>query len=458
MLKALPKVRAFLFCLTILSVCQGVSTQQASAHSKYDRSAPVIYSIYLRIFSPTGDFNGAISQLPRLQRLGVNVLWLHPVTPVGKPVNGHPSIDSVYCVHDYYGVEPRYGAPADLKRFVGTAHKLGMRVILDEVLNHTSWDNALITDHPEYYVHTDGNSTNPKSIAQAFGWTDVAQLNYANHDVWRYMDRMLAYWVTEYNIDGFRFDACDNPAGSNRKIPADFWQQAGDNIRRIKPDLFLLGECQSPELSGKPFDIDYTWNVYKALKSASSGASATSVVDAWNKIVSEYPPKAQHMMIQDDFDEVRDVLAFHGIDGAKAAAVFNFTIGGVPLINNGMEVGNTGSHSMIDWDRADPSIAAFYRDLIKLRAQNAALRDGSLTWRPNSTPDQVLTYTRQSGKSQFLIVINLSMAPAAGKITLSDRAFWQCVFPETRDSKKAVDDVTAYSLQPKQFAVYRVMR
>ena len=445
------------FGLTALLSMQVLLCLSVSAESKSSHAPIVIYALCLRYFSPAGDINSATAQLPRLEQLGVTVIWLHPVTPTGKPVNGHPSIDSFYCVHNYYNIEPRYGTSSDLKKFVNTAHKLGMKVILDEVLNHTAWDNALISTHPEYYVHTDGDATNPKSVAQAFGWTDVAQLNYfyPNHDLWNYMDQMLGYWIKEYDIDGFRFDAADNPAGANRKIPAEFWLQLGEKLRQIKPHLFLLGECQSPELSGKPFDIDYTWDVYRSLKAAASGGSASRVVDTWMRMVAAYPQSALHMMIQDDFDEKRDVIAFQGVDGAKAAAVFDFTIGGIPLINNGMEIGNSRSYQPIDWKDATADLSAFYHDLIMLRADNAAFREGSLTWCANSTPDQVLTYIRQSGKSQFLVVINISPTSASGKILSDCPGDWKCVFPMTQYSQSAFDQEIGYSLHPKQFAIYR---
>ena len=140
----------------------------------------MIYCVYPSIFSPQGNFAGVTAQMGRLKALGVTVLWLMPVTPIGHAVNGHPTINSPYCVHDYSAVNPDYGSHADLQDLVAAAHKRGIKVILDEVLNHTAWDNALITQHPEYYVHSDGDPKNPApSIQMAFTYADVAQLNYA---------------------------------------------------------------------------------------------------------------------------------------------------------------------------------------------------------------------------------------------------------------------------------------
>ena len=150
-----------------ITICFWPSSQSLAAETPQWPSSSVIYCIYPSIFSAEGDFAGVTAQLGRLKNLGVTVIWLMPVTPIGHAINGHPAIDSPYCVHDYFAVNPRYGSKADLRFLVTAAHKCGIKIILDEVLNHSSWDNALITLHPEYYAHSDGDSKNPASIKQA---------------------------------------------------------------------------------------------------------------------------------------------------------------------------------------------------------------------------------------------------------------------------------------------------
>jgi glycosidase len=271
-------VRRTSFAL-IAALLMAVPHSRALAqHPSWVNSA-VIYCVYPEIFSSSG-FQGVTAQLNRLSQLGVNVVWLMPVTPVGQPYNGHPAFDSPYAVHDYYAVNSAYGSTDDLKNLINTAHNLGMKVILDEVLNHTSWDNALTTQHPEYYRHSDGNPYNPNSEEEAFNFADVVQLDYSNQSLglWTYMDNMLNYWLTTYNVDGFRFDTADDPPGSNRNIPQAFWQQLRTSLEANKPDILMLGEEEDAALALAPFEADYGFNLQSALQqAATSGNSATGL-------------------------------------------------------------------------------------------------------------------------------------------------------------------------------------
>ncbi len=422
----------------------------------------VIYTLYPEIFSPQGNFAGVTAQLPRIKALGVTDIWIMPVTPVGQPINGHPSVDSPYDVHDYYGIDPRYGTTADLHTLIGTAHKLGMRVLLDEVLNHTSWDNALITQHPEFYVHSDGNVHNPASIQMAFTYSDVAQLDYANPALRAYITKMLQYWITQYNVDGFRFDSANNPDGPGRKIPADFWQQLGTDLRQTRPNVLMLEEGETPDLAHKPFSLDYAWRMYDpgghgALKTAADG-DASGVEPAWHSQVSDFPAGMQHMAVQDDWDTPRDVNAFGGPAGAMAVAVFNFTTTGIPLLYNGMEVGNSAGarnpHAAIEWAAGDPRFTPFYHSLIALRRSNPAFTTGTMTWLPNTAPKQLLTYTRAGGGSEFLVEINPTGTPASGKISAAVGSGWKRV-PVAGTSPVAAGMLPSASLPPRSFALYR---
>jgi len=406
----------------------------AAADSPPWPSNSVVYCVYPSIFSPQRNFSGVTAQLSRLKTLGVTIVWLMPVTPIGQPVNGHPAFGSPYAVQDYYGLNPDYGTEADLKTLVRAAHKLGLQVILDEVLNHTAWDNALITQHPEYYIHSDGDPKNSASIQQAFNYGDVAQLNYADPCLRVCMTEMLRFWLTRCGVDGFRFDTASNPEGPGRKIPADFWSDLGKQLRLTKPHVLLLGECETPDLALKPFALDYGWRLFGALKDAVNGGDASKVEAAWRGQRDEFPRGMPHLSLQDNWDTPRDVSAFGGAAGARAAAVFNFTTTGVPLLYNGMEIGNAGGgvnpHLPINWNGGDPRFPKFYGQLIALRSKNAALHSGTLTWLPNSAPSQLLSYTRSGGGMEFLIAINLSSRAAQATLKAPVGAGWQEVlFP-----------------------------
>ncbi len=443
-------------------ILAAVPTSASAQTSPTWPASSVIYTLYPEIFSPQGNFAGVTAQLPRLKALGVTDVWVMPVTPVGQPINGHPSVDSPYDVHDYYGIDPRYGTAADLHTLIDTAHKLGMRVELDEVLNHTAWDNALITQHPEFYVHSDGDKHNPATIQMAFTYSDVAQLDYANPELRAYITKMLQYWITQYHVDGFRFDSANNPDGPGRKIPADFWQQLGTDLRQTNPHVLMLEEGETPDLAHKPFALDYAWRMYDpggtgALKTAADG-NASAVEPAWQSQVKDFPAGMQHMAVQDDWDTPRDVNAFGGPAGAMAVAVFNFTTVGIPLIYNGMEIGNSAGarnpHAPIQWAAGDPRFAPFYKSLIALRRGNPAFTTGTMTWLPNTAPHQLLTYTRAGGGAEFLIAINPTGTAASGRISAAVGGGWKRV-PVAGTSPALAGTLPSVALPPRGFAVYR---
>ena len=116
-------------------------------HPEWSRKA-AMYQINTRQFTPEGTFRAAQEHLPRLQAMGIDILWLMPIHPIGEK-NRKGTLGSPYSVKDYYGVNPEFGTEEDFRAFVNAAHELGMRVILDWVANHSAWDNPLVEQHPE---------------------------------------------------------------------------------------------------------------------------------------------------------------------------------------------------------------------------------------------------------------------------------------------------------------------
>jgi len=462
-----------MFCSRIPSICRSISlvflvfsgwivntATPLEAQTWLDSS--VIYCVYPEIFSSNG-FQGVTAQLPRLKDLGVNVIWLMPVTTVGLPYNGHPAFDSPYAVHDFYSVNASYGIATDLTNLIQTAHGLGMKVILDEVLNQTSWDNALTSLHPEYYVHSDGNPNNPNSEVEAFTYADVAQLDYKTpgNGLEQYMDTMLTYWITQYDVDGFRFDSADNPYGTTRMIPQSFWQQLRPVLEATKPDILMLGEEDDIALAQAPFELDYGWNMQSALQAAATtGNSAAGLQTSWQNQSNGWPAGMRHMTLLQDWDLGEDLQVYAGTANTMAAAVFNYTIDGVPLLFNGEEVANVMSsdntHNMINWNSPDAAqFTLFYTQLIGLRSANPALQQGALTWETNSASAQVVTYDRADAGSEFLIEINFSGNSVSGTVTVPAGGAWTDVTPAGAPGGKSHLQPGSFTLLPYDFAIFQ---
>ncbi|HEY7751177.1 MAG TPA: alpha-amylase family glycosyl hydrolase, partial [Ignavibacteriaceae bacterium] len=185
----------------------------------YDKT---IYEVNIRQYTPEGTFKSFEQHLTRLKEMGVGILWLMPIHPVGA-VNRKGTLGSYYSVKDYKAVNPEFGTPEDFKALVDKIHSLGMFVIIDWVANHTAWDHKWITEHPEYYT----KDSLGKIIAPVPDWTDVADLNFDNKNLWIEMIDALKFWVEEFNIDGYRCDV----AGM---IPIEFWLQTRNELEKIK--------------------------------------------------------------------------------------------------------------------------------------------------------------------------------------------------------------------------------
>ena len=386
----------------------------------------VVYEIYPRAFSQQGNFNGITSELDRLKDLGVTILWLMPIHPIGQEKK-KGSIGSPYAVRDYYGINPDYGTKEDLKLLVAEAHRRQMKVIIDIVANHTSWDSVLMK-HPEFYKRdAKGNITYP------FDWFDIAALDYKSQELRRYMTDMLKHWIREFDLDGFRCDV----AG---EVPTDFWENARDELDRIKPDIFMLAEAHKPELLVKAFEVDYSWPLHGALTDVVQGRGrASDLRPACEDEVKKWPRGALHLRFSDNHDERRTIARF-GEPAALAASALTFTLDGVPLIYNGMEVGDTtesGAPALFEklpifWPIAErrPEFPRFYKRMSALRQASNALRRGSTEWLHNSDESRVVSYLRRGTGEEIVVAINLSNRPFFGAIEVANGQTFADITPE----------------------------
>lgn len=212
-----------------------------------------VYELNIRQFSPEGNFKSVEKQLPRLKKMGIDIIWLMPVQPIGI-VNRKGSLGSYYSVKDYLKVNPEFGTEADFRNLVKEIHAQGMYVILDWVANHSSWDSNLVTQHPEWYT----KSRDAKFQSTPWrDYDDIIDFDYSQPALRKYMTDALKFWVKEYNIDGYRCDVASF-------VPIDFWENARAELETIKP-VFMLAEAEDKELHRKAFDATYNWTLWNIL-------------------------------------------------------------------------------------------------------------------------------------------------------------------------------------------------
>ncbi len=376
----------------------------------------VIYEIFERQYSQKGDFNSITADLDRLKDLGITVLWLMPIHPIGK-LKAKGTIGSPYAVQDFYAINPDYGTKDDLKRLIAESHKRGMKVIIDIVANHTAWDSVMMKMKGFHTTNDKGEVIPPIP-----DWADVADLNYDNAELRKYMIEMLKSWVRDYDLDGFRCDV----AGF---VPVDFWETARTEVDKIKPDTIWLAEWESPDLLVKAFNLDYSWANHAVVSEVLFGNKpAYEIRKTWEADNAKNPKGALRMRFSDNHDERRTIARF-GEKGALAAQTLAFTLDGVPLVYNGMEAGDTTESGFpalfekmpIFWDSAvrRPEFPRFYKSMIALRKNSMALRRGDLRWLKNSDEARVLTFNRTNGSEEILIAINLSNQPFFGSVEIN---------------------------------------
>jgi glycosidase len=409
--------------LLVVILTHGIVAQQNRDFSKENaRPSPdwvkdaVIYEIFPRQYSQKGDFNSITADLDRLKNLGVTVLWLMPIHPIGQEKK-KGTIGSPYAVKDYYAINPDYGTPQDLKRLISEAHKRQIKVIIDIVANHTSWDSVMMKNKAFYTQDKNGNVIPPIP-----DWADVADLNYENPELRRYIIDVLKFWIRDYDLDGFRCDV----AGF---IPTDFWEIARAEVDKIKADTIWLAEWESPDLLVKAFDLDYSWANHSAMMNVLFGnAPASEIRRVWEADRAKMPKGALRMRFSDNHDERRAIARF-GEKGALAAQALAFTLDGVPMFYNGMEAGDTTESGFpalfeklpIFWQAEvrRPEFPRFYKSMIALRKNSIALRRGNLTWLKNSDEERILTFKRTSGNEEILVAINMTSAPFFGSVEAS---------------------------------------
>jgi glycosidase len=358
-----------------------------------------IYQVNIRAFSASHDLQGVIARLDSIGALGVNVIYLMPVYPVGVL----KSINSPYCIRSFDSVGTEYGTLTDLRNLVDGAHSRNMAVILDWIVNQTSWDHPWITQHPDWYLqNASGN------IQALSGYADVAALNFASTAMRSAMITAMESWVFRANIDGFRCDYADNP-------PIDFWQQAIDTLRHITShQLLLLAEGTRAANYGAGFDYNFGMQFYgSSLKPIFTGSPVTliEVSDSAEYTGASGTQQIARYLTNHDVDgsDGSPVTLFGGIQGSTAAFVVVALRKGVPFIYNGTEVAFPTAITFpfmtvtIDWT-INPAVTAVYKQIIGFRNNSVAIRRGAVTAYDNS---DVCAFTKTSGDSSALVLVNL---------------------------------------------------
>lgn len=406
-----------------------------------------IYEVNIRQHTTEGTLNAFAKDLPRLQEMGIKMLWLMPVQPIGEKER-KGTLGSYYSIKDYKAVNPEFGTLEDFKALVKTAHDLGMYVILDWVPNHTAWDNPWITDHPEYYAKNEAGE-----IIYEADWTDIALLDHTQPETRTAMIDAMKYWVTETDIDGFR---CDH---AGHEIPLYFWEEATAELDPLK-DLFWLAEWDGARMHLE-FDATYAWELLHLTEDVAKGEhNADDLADWIQKDLQEYGQKPLRLTMITNHDENSWAGTINERYGAsqQAFATFIFTAYGVPMLYSGQEVGLDKRLAFFEKDSinwSDPSqLQPFYSKLVQLKLNNPAIWGGEYGGMPiriNADAD-IYAFKRQKGANVVIGIMNFS--DESREMTLTNKAVSGTYTDYFTGATFNLTQEQPLSLQPWQFLVF----
>ena len=421
-----------------------------------------------------GDLQGLIDRLDYLNDgdpdthddLGVTGIWLMPVAQ-------SPSYHG-YDVVDYRYIEEDYGSNEDFKRLVAEAHQRGMAVIVDLVLNHTSSEHPWFTESQEpgserenWYIWAE----EPPFALGPWGapawheddgryyyglfWEGMPDLNYRNGAVTEEMYDVAGFWLEEMGVDGFRLDAIQHlveegevqaNTPSTRAWLEGFYRMAHSEAS----DALLLGEVWSEtdevvEYIGDKVDVAFEFDLAGAILESVWRENRAAVQAAQEKVLASYP-QGQYAVFLTNHDQDRVMNQLRDdLEGGKVAATLLLTNPGLPFVYYGEEIGMRGAkpdpriRTPMQWDGSgtagfttgtpweeldaayetrnvaaqdgDPdSLLNHYRQLIRLRQEQAALRAGDMALVEGGS-NKVYAFLRRVDDEAVLVVVNLSSEP-----------------------------------------------
>ncbi|MBQ3187390.1 MAG: alpha-amylase [Alistipes sp.] len=364
----------------------------------------VIYEMNVRQLTPAGTLRAAQRRLKGLHEMGVDTVWLMPIYPIGEQ-GRKGSLGSYYSIRDYRAVNPEMGAMADLDAFVKAAHRLGMKVLLDWVANHTARDHRWIAEHPAWYEWENGEPKIPCD------WTDTAKLNYENRELWQAQVEAMKFWLTEHGVDGFRCDMA-------MLVPTPFWNYAAEELRRVKEDVFMLCEAEQRDLTEQAFNAHYGWRMHHLMNDVARGhCRVTALRDYLYTDRGEYPASTLRLSFTSNHDE----NSWSGTEFSRmglaheAMSLFTFVAPrSLPLIYTGQEIGYDHVFQFFDRDPirkyAPNHHTERYRKLIRLYHENRALWGNEGDWVEirNNAEDCLMILVRETADNRVIAVMNLS--------------------------------------------------
>lgn len=386
----------------------------AADSSTFQKTTPdwskqaTIYEVNIRQYTPEGTINAFIPHLDRLQKLGVKILWLMPVQPIGVEKR-KGELGSYYSIRNYTAINPEFGTLEDFEKLVEEAHARGFKVILDWVANHTSFDHSWVYEHTNWYNRDSAGNI----VAPVEDWSDVADLNYEAPGMPEAMTQAMLWWVKKTDIDGFRCDMA-------MMVPLEFWQETRRKLEQEKP-VFMLAEAEGPEFHQGAFDMTYSWEMHHLMNDIAKNEKTVSVLEDYRaKQDSVYDEEDYRMTFTTNHDEnswqgtVFERMGDNHLNFFVLCATFDQAM---PLVYSGQEAGLKHRLEFFKKDSIDfrdTTFNEFYQKIIALKSSHPALINGTGqgSFKPMFVDDQhrIYAYRRVKGPRETVVILNFGDA------------------------------------------------
>ncbi|MDZ7373286.1 MAG: alpha-amylase family glycosyl hydrolase [candidate division KSB1 bacterium] len=399
--------------------------QQYRRPSWYDY---VIYEMHVGDFA--GTFEGVRNKLDYLVGLGINAIELMPCYefPGSNSWGYNPAF--------YFAPEATYGSPEDLKRLIDEAHQRGIAVFMDMVFNHVDWSSPLVLPYADNldnspYFHSAGND---------WGMPDFDHTKPATKQLFR---DVVEFWIREYHIDGFRFDA-------TRYIEEEGIASFADYARTLDPLVYRIAEHlpQDPTLLSRvPVSAEWHDTFHDVMKTNLRTFDSEGTRRALDYAADGFRDPTNVINYTVSHDEQRTIyecLNYVGTDYATAVAYEKMTgavllaAAGVPMLYHGQEYGEdlpkVVGRNPLDWTKPSrepwQGILRYYRGLLSLRKALPALRRGTVSVVRTYSNQRTVVFHRTYGQESVVVAANFSRSPQTVQVPFPVDGQW---FEFTRD-------------------------
>lgn len=396
----------------------------------------VIYQVYNRNHNASGTFNELIEDLDCIKNLGVDILYLLPIHPIGQK-DKKGELGCPYSIQNYREVNPEYGTLDDFKRLIEATHEHGMKLMIDVVFNHTSRDSHLLNTRPEwFYKNEDGNFAN-----RVGDWSDITDLDYSKgEELWAELLDTLEYWAS-LGVDGYRCDVAS-------LVPIEFWVRARKEIAKINPNFIWLAEsvhigfvnyirslgyeAASDSEVYQAFDICYDYDVFEEYQGYLRGKnSLNAYIDRVAMQEGIYPGNYVKLRCLENHDQDRAAALIPNIDQLFTWTAFTYLQKGTTMIYAGQEALDTNRPSLFDIDKVnwrrynEHGLADYMKQLSELK-HDAIMAEGFYRIQTGDVADTVILSYETSYKTRVAI-FNFASKSGVVSIEIADGIYKDCL-------------------------------